>query len=395
MKKILIISYYRYPNGDAGAVRQHAFAKLYKELGYDVTVVGMGAGTNFSIKENEGISYISLRYNKNGIIAKLRNYLCFKLNLKHFLKLYGECQYIQIVDLPVNALFFLKRYAQKHNIRLLYDSVEWYSPEEFKNGKFSVSYILKEKYNTKWIDKQFSVLAISSFLENHFKSRGINTVRIPVIMNISEIPCEKRTTEGKMVFLYAGSPCKKDYVAEIVSSFCLLPKEILGKCELRLAGIDESQLVSLCGVNENTIDALGDVLVCLGRVKREEVLNQLSQASFTVLLRSETQRYAKAGFPTKVVESLSTATPVITNLTSDLGFYLKDSYNALIVQKCTSDSFSDTVKRAINLSDDEKQAMFENSRKTAEKYFNYSLYGNKLLQLLENRNVNDDKLCEQ
>ena len=32
----------------------------------------------------------------------------------------------------------------------------------------------------------------------------------------------------------------------------------------------------------------------------------------------------KAGFPTKFVESISAGTPVITNLTSDLAYYMRD-----------------------------------------------------------------------
>lgn len=374
MNRLLIVTYYRYPGGDAGSVRQHSFAKLYKELGYDVTVVGMGACTNFQLKNNDGVPYVSLRCAQNTLSAKVKNYFGFNSRLKRFLKSYGDCEYIQIVDVPVNALFFLKKYAEKHNIRLIHDSVEWYSPEQFRLGRFSLPYILKEKYNTKWIDKQFSVIAISSFLEKHFKSRGINTVRIPVIMNVSAMRCEKRTAEDKTVFLYAGSPGKKDYLAEIIKGFSLLPQEILSRVELQLLGINKEKLTVLCGVEESAVEYMGNSLVCLGRVPREEVLNRLAAADFTVLLRSETQRYAKAGFPTKAVESLSTATPIITNLTSDLGLYLKDGYNSIIVSDCSPTAFSKALEKALCLSSEEKKLMYINARKTAEDHFDYRLY---------------------
>ena len=382
MNRLLIVTYYRYPGGDAGSVRQHAFAKLYQELGYDVTVVGMGACTNFQLKNNDGVPYVSLRGAQNNLLAKVKNYLFFKSRLKCFLKSYGDCEYIQVVDAPVNALFYLKKYARKHNIRLIHDSVEWYSPEQFKNGKFSLPYILKDKCNTKWIDKQFSVIAISTFLEAHFKSRGINTVRIPVIMDVSAMPCEKRTDKDKTVFLYAGSPGKKDYLAEIIKGFTLLSQELLTRAELQLLGISKEQLTTLCGVEESIIDRFGKTLVCLGRVPREEVLNRLAAADFTVLLRSETQRYAKAGFPTKVVESLSTATPVITNITSDLGMYLKDGYNSIIAEDCSPAAFSKALDKAISLSSEEKKLMYTNARKTSEDYFDYRLYNQKISGLL-------------
>lgn len=382
MKKVLLITTYKYPNGDAGSVRQYSFAKLYKELGYEVTVVGLGNCTNYQLVTSDGISYISLRSAQNTLTTRVKNYVGFKSKLKRFLSNYGNCEYIHVVSIPVNALFFIKKYAKKHNIKLIHDSVEWYSPEQFKNGRFSLPYIIKDKYNTKWIDKQFSVIAISSFLEKHFKSRGINTVRIPVIMDISEMPCEKRTDKDKTVFLYAGSPGKKDYLAEIIKGFSLLPQELLIRVELQLLGINKEQLATLCGVEESAVEYMGNSLVCLGRVPREEVMNRLSAADFTVLLRSETQRYAKAGFPTKAVESLSTATPIITNLTSDLGLYLKDGYNSIIVSDCLPIAFSKAVEKATTLTASEKKQMYSNARKTAEEHFDYKLYGKTLEKII-------------
>lgn len=382
MKKLLIVTYYRYPDGDAGSVRQHTFAKLYKDLGYDVTIVGMGTSTNFQIKENEDVSYISLRNKNNSLFSRINNYLGFKNNLKKFLKNYGIPQVMHIVDIPANALFFLKKFATKHNIKLIHDSVEWYSPEQFKNGKRNINYILKNNYNTKWIDKQFSVIAISSFLEKHFNSRGINTVRIPVIMDIESVSCKKETVQDKTVFLYAGSPGKKDYLAEILNGFSLLSDEELTNVELRIIGIKKEQLITLCGASETTIEKLEKALVCLGRVSRKEVLMNLSQADFTVLLRSETQRYAKAGFPTKVVESLATATPVIANITSDLEMYFNDGINSFIVENDSVSAFSETIKRALKLTLDERNILYKNARDTAQKYFNYKNYKNLLKELL-------------
>lgn len=382
MKKVLLITTDKYPNGDAGSVRQYSFAKLYKELGFEVTVVGLGNCTNYQLVTSDAISYISLRSAQNTLTARVKNYVGFKSRLKRFLSNYGNCEYIHVVNIPVNALFYIKKYAKKHNIKLIHDSVEWYSPEQFKNGRFSLQYIIKDKYNTKWIDKQFSVIAISSFLEKHFKSRGINAVRIPVIMDISEMPCEKRTAEDKTVFLYAGSPGKKDYLAEIIKGFSLLPQELLTRVELQLLGISKEQLATLCGVEEGAVEYMGNSLVCLGRVPREEVMNRLAAADFTVLLRSETQRYAKAGFPTKAVESLSTATPIITNLTSDLGLYLKDGYNSIIVSDCLPTAFSKAVEKAATLTASEKNQMYSNARKTAEEHFDYKLYGKTLEKII-------------
>lgn len=381
MNRIFMANCYKYPSGDAGSVRQNSFAKIYNKLGFDVTVIGMGPSTEFTVKENDGIKYISFRYG-NSPVSKLKNYFLFAKNLKSFLYKNEQPELIQVVDIPFNALFFLKKYANKHNIKLIHDSVEWYSPEQFKNGKRAIPYILKDKYNTKWIDKQFSVIAISTFLEKHFTSRGINTVRIPVIMDIDLISCEKHTDNEKTVFLYAGSPGKKDYLAEIIKGFSLLDKHLLSKTEFRILGINREQLVSLCGVEEKGIEYMGGSLVCLGKVSRDEVLKNLQTADFTVLLRSQTQRYAKAGFPTKVVESLATATPVVANVTSDLGLYLKDGVNSKIIVSCTPESFAKSVTEILNLTVEEKSKMYSLARKTAKDNFDLNLYTKEIEKIL-------------
>lgn len=51
---------------------------------------------------------------------------------------------------------------------------------------------------------------------------------------------------------------------------------------------------------------------------------------FSILLR-EKNRGTMAGFPTKIVESLSLGVPVITTETSDLKNYIQDGINGFIV----------------------------------------------------------------
>ncbi|MPT36129.1 MAG: glycosyltransferase family 1 protein [Flavobacterium sp.] len=112
-------------------------------------------------------------------------------------------------------------------------------------------------------------------------------------------------------------------------------------------------------------------LIIHGRVKRSVVLDYMKQANFTVLLRSTELRYAKAGFPTKVVESLATATPVMCNITSDLGDYLTDGENALLVKSCSEKEFKNTLEKALALSWEQRNELCLNARKTAEANFDY------------------------
>lgn len=376
MENILIVSTGKYPNGNAGAIRQHAFAKLFEQCGYSTTVVGLGDSTDFECKSYDGISYISLRAKKNHIVNRALNLLLFKTRLKKFLGNDVRFSKIMVVGIPQNALFYLKRYAMKKGVQLIYDSVEWYSPEEFLLGVFSPSYLVNDAYNTKWIDKKFIVIAISKYLQTHYLSRKIDTVRVPVIMDIINMSHEKRINPDKLVLTYAGTIARKDYLKEIIIGLSLLePLELL-KVELRIFGVKNIQLKRDVGVIDETEKKLSTSLKCFGRVSRDEVLKNLEETDFTVLLRSSTQRYAKAGFPTKVVESLASSTPVILNLTSDLGDYLNDMENSIVVSNCTPECFCNAVRKAIGLKVEERQKMQHNARITAERYFDYRNYIN-------------------
>lgn len=379
---LLILSNYKYPDGDAGSIRHHAFAKLFLSLGYEVTVAGAGESTNFRFLKYDGIHYTSFRHASGSVISRMMNIIGYKSRLKNLILNNKDIHTVLLNDIPYSALKYLKKYAAQHHIKLLYDSVEWYSPEQFAYGKRNIFYYLKEKYNTKWIDPQFSVLSISKYLENHFKSRNIKTIRIPAILDVNAVSCEKHINTNKTVILYAGSPEKKDNLREIIGGCLLLAPDEISQIELRLAGVSKDQLLSGCGISASAIEKCGDCLVIYGRLPHDKVMELLAEADFTVLLRPPDLRYAKAGFPTKIVESLACGTPVLCNITSDLNDYLTDGQNSIIVESCTAEAFAVAVKKALRLTPEQKADMSISARRCAEENFDYRLYKEEIKRIL-------------
>lgn len=381
---ILIVTYYRYPNGDAGAIRQNAFAKLYQSMGHNVFVIGMGNSDYLIPKKIDQIDYISFRNKGKGLISKFKNILGYKKNLINFLNR-TEIKFdaIQIVNIPINAFLWIRNYAKKNNIKLIHDSVEWYSPKQFKLGMLSPAYLLKDINNRYLIDKSFTVIAISKFLKNHFSRKGIKTVRIPVILDVNNVSCYKNIDENITKIVYAGNPGNKDKLKRIIDGLTLLNLEDLKKLELRILGVNKDQLLKLTGVDRGKIEFLGKSLNILGKVPREVVFNNLKRADFTILLRDPEQRYAKAGFPTKVVESLSTATPVICNITSDLGDYLKDMENSIIIKKYEAEAVKNAIKIALEMTKKQKGEMFSKARLCAEDNFDYRKYDYQISKVIK------------
>lgn len=377
MKKAIIITENNYPEGDAGAVRQHAFAKMLSEMDYDVLVIGYGKPTKGNVEFYDGIKYISFRENSNNKAFRIWNRMMFGNKFyKYIIKNYLELDLLFVVDLMPNAFKKIIKLKKRYNCTLIHDSVEWYSKEEFKFGKYDIAYKRKDFTNTKVINENWNVIAISTYLKKHFQKLANKTIRIPVIMDIKKIDFRMKVKPNdKIVFSYAGGPGKKDFLREIINGFALLNSNELKKIEINIIGVNKQQLINLCEVDEKTIDALGTCLKIHGRVERSKAVDYIKNSDYSLLIRDENLRYAKAGFPTKIVESLACGTPPLCNYSSDLELYLEDKKNSIIANGHTSRDVYEAVKKALLITNEnDRSLMRENSRKLALSSFDYSVY---------------------
>ena len=292
---------------------------------------------------------------------------------------------ILVADVFPSSIKKIARYAKNKDITLVHDSVEWFSPEQFKDGENSKTYQMRNEINTKLMDRNWRIMAISSYLEKHFSSRCDKVARVPVIMDVCSIESNliQKGEHQKTRFSYVGSPGKKDYLKNIIEGFCLLSDEQKSLVELHIVGVNEHQLKTVCDVNPESLEQLRGVLTAHGRVPHNEAVRYVREADYTLLFRDASLRYAKAGFPTKIVESLSCGTPPVCNLSSDLGLYLRDGENAFIAQDNSPNSICKALEKVLNSTDEHQAAMRKNARKTAEELFDYTQYVDTLKELIE------------
>ena len=372
MEKIVVmISPNNFPNGDAGAVRDLSFAKIYKALGYTPVVICLNRKEKSGMYE--GIHYYSYFTEAGSPFAKINRYINQKKDVIEMIKRissdYGNISLIHLYGVSNSIFEGMIRYSRAHDISIIHDSVEWYSPCEFKKGKWDISYIINNRLNTKVVRNPVKVIAISEFLKKHFVSRGIQTVRIPVIMDVQETKYKKRKSCkscSEIQLVYAGSPANKDYLREIILAVQQLKDEEKQRLKLNIYGASKEQIINSLGIAE-----LDECVVPHGRVAREIVENALLESDFSLLLRPENERYTKAGFPTKSVEAMSHGVAMICNLTSDLGMYLRDGENAIIVDNCSVDAMKEAIRKVLQLKRVDIDRMKERARITAEINFDY------------------------
>lgn len=373
---IFIISPNNYPAEDAGALRDEAFAKLFRSLGHRVLV--LSRGRNAASGDVDGIPYVSHFRPVSGKVQKFFH----RLNApKVFCRMFFEtvrrfgkpdCIYATYDDNRI--LNFLQRYAKKNRIPLLVDVCEWYSPCEFRLGKLSHAYFLNDWQNRYVLKSPTRIVAISRYLEAHFVSRGLSTLRVPVIFDCEAIDGSVCAKEGPVQLIYAGSPGGKDSLRPLLSALLSLDAAIRAKLHLHIVGINEEQLLSFGLLSADERTRLSDTLSVYGRVPHAEVERMLKQMDFSVLLRPAEERYAKAGFPTKVVEAMSHGVAMLCNPSSDLADYLKDGENAILCSGQDAASVREALLRAAAMDRDVRAKLREAARTTAEQSFDYRIY---------------------
>ena len=89
----------------------------------------------------------------------------------------------------------------------------------------------------------------------------------------------------------------------------------------KIIGIEQKDYCSGVPRQAEALNSCNDIEF-LGRLEHEETLKTIADADFSINYRDE-NRMTKAGFSTKIVESISVGTPVIINAISDTFNYVE------------------------------------------------------------------------
>ena len=370
METILIVCQYRFPEGDAGSVRMYNFAKTLMSLGYRVLIIGMGP-VRKGFQQYKGIRYLSLRQTN-----PYNSYFGFSSRLIDLIKRLRKKWSLHTIILgttSINVFTVLKKYCDRNDIVLIKDVVEWYSPSQFKWGRLSLSYFMKDIENRFIIDKTIRVISISTYLEKYFLNKQIHTERIPIYFDQSEYTKKKEESAQSLNLLFAGSP-KQHNLYLLLKGLSLLDDQSLNRLHFVILGVSLFKVKQLFSQQEETLKRIMPCLEIGGRVPRDVVLKTLLKSDFTVLLRDNQERYAQAGFPSKMIESISNSTPVIMNFSSDIGLYFTDNVNCIEVKDYSEVAFADSLRRALLLTESEKKSLSKNAKKLAMRFFDKDSY---------------------
>ena len=377
--QVVLVGDFVFPDGDAAASRIMSIARMFRDLGYCVDVVAnrsarpqdaLPSGEGY---EFDGVQYTTVtRFRIRGVrryLHPLRRLGVYATTLHSVVRSDVRAVIMNLSGSVVHAPA-VSTYCNKRGIPFVGDVGEWYDARQFKRGYFDPVYWVFTALFRFWFPRLRNMITGSRLLERHFSKSVPSVIRIPASLDVQATPCGDNTPRGRLVLLYAGGPGRKGSDLEFARCGLLSAAE-RERVELRIVGIPEPELARILGPAAGIVAQLERNVVLTGRVPRDRVLDELQGAHFSLLLRPN-ERYANAGFPSKVSESLGAGTPVMLNFTSDLEEYLGDGAACIEIRGNSAEAVSAAIRRALTMTPDELGAMRRAARAKAEQFFDHS-----------------------
>jgi glycosyltransferase involved in cell wall biosynthesis len=395
-RTIVYVGDFSFPVADAGALRVLGIGKALRAAEYQVRFVGMERSGREEDRQAEGgFSYQGFPYvpeQPGGAtwFPRVRRALVSYLSGTTTMRRLGtmdlrDVRAIIAYQSPSLLLRRLQSFCRVRGIQLLADTTEWYDPWHVTGGALG-PLCWDSELRMRCVQPSVGrVIAISSYLERYYRERRCAVLRVPPLIDVDELPRPEPSAGGRTAavlrLVYAGTPGKKELLENAIRGLHLVLKQ--GKAfDLHLVGLRREELAARLAGDADLLDQLGDAVVCHGRVSHADAMALVAQADFSILLRPD-KRFAHAGFPTKLVESLALGVPVLTNLTSDVGDYVRDGREAIVLPDGSPEAFAQGVRRTLAMPRSAWMLMRENARRQASDCFDYRRYGRPLREFIE------------
>jgi glycosyltransferase involved in cell wall biosynthesis len=365
--RIAYVGSFSTPPSDAASARVYGIGRALRQAGHKVIFIGreQGAapghhdGFEFHPRARRGRAWsLASEVMGGDYLARLRS-LARPPDLVIF---YGG-----FIPMALRLL----RHCRSRGIAVAADVVECYDPSHVPMGSIG-PFRWNADLTFAWFTPKLGhVICISRWLNQYYQSRGCRTVQVPPMLDVAAVPFLPVSGSPGMRLGYAGSPGRKDWLGNVLAGLADLRREGI-PASIRLVGVSPAAAAeSLAWCGQPPMD-LADVAEFTPKVTADKVPALLSECDFLPLLRPP-QRYAQAGFPTKLTEAMACGLPVIANLTSNLDDYLVEGSNAFLARDHGKAAFVEAARRAW-AARDRWPAMRQAARATAAAGFDYRVH---------------------
>lgn len=323
---IVYLGGFELPDKNAAAHRVISNAKLLREMGFDVILLGVTKGEGCGAFHFDGFLCRCIKYPR-GVWQWL-------YHINHFIpveeiKQYSP-RYIVLYNFPAVASLNIIRYFKKDHVKVIHDLTEWEETPGWTLRKVIKRFdtTLRMHYCIRQMD---GVIAISRYLYNYY-CKKVPTILVPPTVDLEDSKWMRNralVSNCPRTLIYAGNPGGgvKDRLDLIVDIIKKKPQ-----FRLVIVGLNEDQFYESFRRPKEHYDNI----VFRGRLPHEDTLRLVCMADFQMLIRDKTRKN-DAGFPTKLAESMACGIPVITTVFSNVTDYVQEGTNGFIVNHGIND----------------------------------------------------------
>lgn len=328
--KVLYVGPFCLPDKNAAAQRVLAIGKGIRQHGHEVVFLNYSADV-FCVERKSYSGFTCYELPKPNIYRRLTDISDVKAIARA-----ENITDVIAYNYPACALNKLIRFCRNENIRCFADATEWYVAQG--SFLFRIIKTIDSEWRMRILHKKMDgVIAISDFLYRYYCDT-VKTVKIPPTVDLFEEKWKQKSEcadNNGTVFVYAGSPsAQKERLDLVVDAIEKISRK--RNVSFRVVGITKEQYEAIYTKGYNSA-----AVTFVGRLPHREAVSEVLSADWSIIIR-EDNHVVKAGFPTKLVESISCGTPVITNSFSNIKEYL-DKNNSIL---CETDKLTDALEKA-------------------------------------------------
>lgn len=383
---IIYVGNFDYPNGNAAGKRVYGNLEAMNMAGYKTACLcfrytqgdGRVDRTSIGLTERFTIPYTSgfARLNKKAP-AKAFKYVLDAYSDK---EIKAVIMYNSLGTTDFNS--FVIKECRRRNIKVFYDIVDYFDTPQ--KTRFLRYLMIKRELDRKFrkvLPKCDGWIAISSYLKE--KMRDPSKVIIVPPLAVKRVEKSERIPSDTVTFSYATYIRNKnraisewkDRVDAYIDVFEKVRKaDTKRKFFVNFLGFQKQELVDVFPQEireeyKRKLDSLDPFIKYHGKMNNDDVQKVIEKSDFTILLR-DSKTCNNAGFPTKVSESISLGVPVFANITSDIGDYIKDKVNGIVVPEPSDiDGIAQRMIEVLNMEENELQSLRDGASKTEGFYY--------------------------
>lgn len=368
--RILSIGSFSVKEENAGSQRALGLSRIFIRQGFKVATVGCDQNVK------SGCPVLSTFFRRCDVdcytVSAPKNALQWLYRMtaiRPFLTVarhYGVNRIFAVVamDYEIIALVRLGHWCKKHDIVLICDNVEWYEKSVLPFPARLIKNLDTNLRMNWYYPHAQAMITISRFLFDKYKGYGFPVVEVPSNVDKSDPKWAHLSfwhSRKERVIAYAGNPgkhCSKERVDLLITAVCMLYSENL-PCRLRLAGFDQSTFEADYPDLKN-LPGYGRIEY-IGKIKHRQCIALLNDSDFSAVIRDDRQS-TRAGFPTKLAESIASGTPVIATPSSNITDYLHEGKTCMMTKDFSLQAIKSALRKALEIPDATLQRMHAECR---------------------------------